>query len=157
MATGCLIIDVAEAVKDALAAGAFSQTFTPARTSYVSWTLQDLKTLRVSVVPAPFVLQAVGRGRTARKVSVDIGIQQKPEKVENTYVDPLIILIEETLNFFVSERNKARQLAIPAPNARTIQCVDADLVSGEDSAISHEILHDARVVTGVIRTTWQVL
>jgi hypothetical protein len=157
VSTGCLIIDVAEAVKDALAAGAFSQTFTPTRTSYVSWTLQDLRTLRVSVVPSPFQAQQLARGNNPRRVSIDIGIQQKPDKVDNANVDPLIILIEEVANFFVPEKSKARAIEIPAPNARRAQCVEASMVSGEESAIDREILHDVRVVTGVIRTVWQVL
>jgi hypothetical protein len=152
-----LIIDVAEAVRTALAAGAFSQTFTPVRLWYVNWPLQDLSTLRVCVVPAAIELQGLARSKTGRKALVDISVHKKPLSLAPADVDPLVILTEEILDFFVPKEGKARALQAPAPNAVRMQCVGAQPIGGAEAAIAPELLKEWRAFTGVIRTTWQVL
>lgn len=157
MATGSLIIDVAEAVKDAIAAGAFSQKFTPVRLWLVSWSLQEIGELRVAVVPASLNLQDVSRGKTSRQVVVDIGIHKRVDNVTTTAVDPYVMLTEELLCFFIPKRGEVRQLDVAAPNSFRASCISAELIDGAQAAISPELLKERRAYAAVIRTTWQVL
>jgi hypothetical protein len=156
-ATGSLIIDVAEAVRTALDAASFSQAFTPERLWYVNWHLSDLSALRVAVVPASLNLQDLNRGRTGRKVAVDIGIHKKPESLNTTDVDPWVILTEEILEFFMPTTGAGKAIETEAPSANRLRCLSAELIDGAKAAISLDLLKEWRAYTGVIRTTWQVL
>ena len=60
------IVDLAEAVKDALNAGTFSQPFTAVRHYLPRFDLAQMSTLHVSVVPRAVAGKAVDRSRSRR-------------------------------------------------------------------------------------------
>lgn len=100
----------AEAVKAALNAapgGTFSQAFTAERKYLPLFDLEELATLRVSVVAAGFAPTALTRSHVQKELTVDVGVHQRlPEGTDpssaaaNAVIDPLLQLVEEIALFF---------------------------------------------------------
>lgn len=93
------IIDIAEAVKDALNVGEFSQSFTTKRHYQPVYDLADFKTLRVTVVPKGLEVEPVSRSETSGEYQIDVSIQKKFTTGDNAELDPLMTLVSEIADF----------------------------------------------------------
>ena len=92
-----VIVDIAEAVTDALNAGTFSRSFTARRHYLPVFELKDMDTLHVSVVPKETTIEPADRTREKRDVAVDIGVQQRlpASEKEADELDALMTLVDE--------------------------------------------------------------
>jgi hypothetical protein len=90
------IIAIAEALKDHMNAGSFSQPFIARRDYAPAFTLEELATLRVTVVPKSLEPTAVARDRSHLVCQVDVGVQKKidPGHLQEQ-VDALMAVVEE--------------------------------------------------------------
>lgn len=120
-----VIVEIAEAVKDALNAATLSQVFTASRVYVPVHELRDLKDLTVSVVPVDIENQLLDRrGDKLYTHHVDIGIQRvigqgrMTDDEINAAVDPLMQLAQEMIDLFFP-----RELPIPTPPVP--RCTDA--------------------------------
>ena len=142
----CLSADIADAIVSELNGETFSQTFTAVRKWIAKWTLSQLATLRVSVVPGPTTYEPMDRRRDDERHQVDIAIQQKIDPSSNTAIDALVTLLEEFVTHFRSRELTAGSV--------TIKCIGRQLVPGSEVAVAREHIEDFRCFTGILRTTW---
>ena len=96
------ITDIADAVVAAMNGHTFSQAFTAARAYRPVFELQDMKDLRVTVVPKAVELTTAGRGLAQSDVQIDIGVQKKlaaPGSTDDAEIDALMGLVQEIAEF----------------------------------------------------------
>lgn len=113
-----ICVSIAEAVKDMLNAGTFSQKFCAER-SYADWELEldgeDAESLHVDVVGVTTKQEAEleGRGSQAFLVPIDIAVRKRFKQSERSdavgrvrveKVDELVQLVEEIFCLFVPQR-----------------------------------------------------
>ncbi len=76
-----ILLDIADAVSDELAAGVaadvFSTSFTPVSAAIVRYELKDLKVVRVTCIPAALELTGASRGASHFEAHVDVGVQKR--------------------------------------------------------------------------------
>jgi len=137
---------IADAVVADLNNGQFSQEFTAVRKWIAKWTLPDLSTLRVTVVPGPATYEPLDRRRDDERHEMDIAVQKKVNASDNAEVDALVALLEEFVEHF-----RVRQLTA---GTKQVKCVRRALIPGSEAAVAKEHLEDLRTFTGVLRTTW---
>jgi hypothetical protein len=105
---------VAEALKDQLNAGTYSQSFTAIR-SYATrdMKIEELTGLRVDVVPVIHKdASAMARKQVGYTIDCDIGIRKKfaasdresDGTIKNSSVDPLVLLLEEIHESLIMQR-----------------------------------------------------
>lgn len=100
-----LVVDIAEAVKDALndaqllSVSPFSQSFTAERKALPLFKLDDMDTLHVTVVPRELEISLETRAKDTHEVKVDVAIQQQVDSIETTDVDPLLALVQEIADY----------------------------------------------------------
>jgi len=99
-----VITDIAEAVKEDLNAGSFSQPFTAERHYQPLFELKDMKTLKVSVVPNGITVNPLGRGQNQYDVKIDVAVMKKFSKDDAAELDPLMLLVEEIADHFRLKR-----------------------------------------------------
>ena len=88
---------VAEAVKDALNQGTFSQTFTAIRAYRPLFDLPEMKDLHVTVVPKDVVEALASRHSVQQDVRIDVAVQKKV--ADDTETDALMTLVQEIAEF----------------------------------------------------------
>jgi len=98
------IVEIANAVADALNSHSFSQPFTARRHYVPTFDLKEMKTLHVTVVPRGVEIANVSRSTVQSGVQIDIGIQQKlPAPADpagdQAFIDTLMSLVEEVADF----------------------------------------------------------
>ena len=100
------IADIAEAVKDELNDGSFSQDFTAERKYLPAFELKDMTTLHVTVVPKGRELETIARGAAQEDVQIDVAVQKKLGDVdgEADEIDALTALVGEIGDFFARRR-----------------------------------------------------
>lgn len=96
---------LAEAIKTALNAGSFSQTFTAVRSWVVSNTMASSQTLQVNVVPAEDTSNRTARDTDEHTMITFVGIEKKvlgdpASAAANTEIDALVQFTEEISDFF---------------------------------------------------------
>jgi len=101
-------MDIADAVADALAeapVGTFSMAFTPDSLAVPRFTLSEIKTLHVTVVPASVSITGSSRGKDAWEIQIDVGVQKR---VTQRLVEPdvlaLAALTEEIVDYLRGHR-----------------------------------------------------
>ena len=99
-----LIVDIADALATALNGKEFSMEFEAARDYRPVLELQDMKTLRVSVVPKGVTMAPADRSRVQHEVEVDVLVQKKLEAGDATELDALMSLVEEIAGFLKFKR-----------------------------------------------------
>lgn len=145
--TRAAIDDLAEAIKDALNAETFSMPFTATRKRKPEFTLEQLDTLRVTVVPASTATEQLTRGKLEDTVKVDVAVQQRLADAEDeTEGDALSYLLEQIKDFFV-------RYTLTSPAA---ECLEINTVEGAEAGYSPAHLRELSVYTGVIRSTWRM-
>jgi hypothetical protein len=113
------IIDLVEAVVGELNAQAFSQSFTAERGYLPTYDLPDMGTLKVTVVPKEDDGRLDTRSSSAHEYAIDIGIQKKPEKIDNDNLDPLMLLVQEIADFFLFGKHPGKTTLI-SPQVRIL-------------------------------------
>jgi len=142
-----LIAQAADAVNDELNAETFSESFTATRKWVAKWELEDLKKLRVTVLPGPATFEALNRGADEKRLDVDVVIQQRVTVEDNTRQDELAAFLEELIEHF-------RGLALDAGTTGMI-CLKRTLIPGQAAAIANpEALTDWRTFDAVLRLNW---
>ena len=139
-----VITDIAEAVKDELNAGSFSQPFTAERHYRPLFELPEMKTLHVTVVPRGVTSEAAGRGAVQRDYEIDVAVQKKFDEGDNPEIDEFMTLAEEVGGHFHRRRLAAQ------PGAA---CVKVENVP----VWSQEHMEQFRQFTSVLTLTFRVL
>lgn len=104
------IVQLAEAVVADLNAATFSQSFTAQRSYLPRWKLEELATIRVTVVPKDDVGERASRAQWQEDYQLDVAIQQRLGANETAQMDALVLLGQELADYFKS-RNPAGDLA----------------------------------------------
>lgn len=109
MAETAKIIEIAEAVKDALNAapsGTFNLTFEAERGYVPVYELPDLQTLKVTVIHKSLLeMPADGsRGKASHHYQVDIGIQKKCADLAVAEFDALTLFVEQIADYLRAKR-----------------------------------------------------
>jgi len=96
------VIDIADAITQALNGHSFSQSFTARRCYVPTFDLKEMKDLHVTVVPRGVEMATVSRSMVQHDARIDIGIQQKlPADTagDMATIDALMGLVEEVADF----------------------------------------------------------
>jgi len=104
------IVQLADAVVADLNAATFSQSFTAQRSYLPRWKLEELATIRVTVVPKDDVGERASRAQWQEDYQLDVAIQQRLGANETAQMDALVLLGQELADYFKS-RNPAGDLA----------------------------------------------
>ena len=104
------IVQLADAVVADLNAATFSQPFTAQRAYLPRWKLEELATIRVTVVPKDDVGERASRAQWQEDYQLDVAIQQRLGANETAQMDALVLLGQELADYFKS-RNPAGDLA----------------------------------------------
>lgn len=115
------IVNIADAIVDALNDATLSQSFTAVRSYNAEAELQDLDILHVTVIPLKDDGQVETRGSSNHDYSINIGIQKKPATISNTDIDPLVYLTQEIADLFLMNRY---DVGIVATSAVTVQFLE---------------------------------
>lgn len=138
------LVQVADAVVAALNAASLSHPLSAQRTFQPYFDLKDLKTLQVSVVPRKLTETKAARTLTAFEYEIDVGIQKRLAKVEDSEIDPLVLLATEIATLFRTQRLAEYPAAL--------------WVKTETIALpANEHLLELRQFTGVLTLTFRVI
>lgn len=138
------IASIADAVAAHINAGTFSQPVSAVRMYQPAFTLEDLKDLRVSVVPRTTGITAASRDSSTFECAIDVGVQQKlPAEDEQAAIDALLDLVEE-----IADHLRLKRLP-DAPEAAWVGIAHEPVVSSES-------LEQHRVFTSVLSVTYRV-
>ncbi len=138
------IAAIADAVAAHINAGTYSRPVAAERMYQPAFTLEDLKDLRVSVVPRTVGISAASRDSSTFECVIDVGVQQKlPATGEQAEIDALLDLVEE-----IADRLRLTRLP-GAPEA-------AWAGIAHDPVVSSESLEQHRVLTSVLSVTYRV-
>ena len=134
---------IGDTVVSELNAASFSQSFTAERNYLPLYDLNELKTLRVTVVPTAATLETKSRKSAQHDVEIDIAVQQKVTDTNNPAIDPLMALVEEIADHF-----RFKRLASP----------DAIWVKTESEPVyAQEHLDQYRVFSSLLTLTFRIL
>jgi len=137
------IATLADAVAAHINAGTFSQPLTAVRMFQPAFTLEDLKDLRVSVVPRTLQMSPVTRDSLAIEYVVDVGVQKKlPPDGADAVIDELLSLVEAVADHLRFQRLEG------FPDAAWVG------ISNEP-VVSSEALEQHRVFTSVLSVTYR--
>jgi len=95
-----VVVDIAEAVKEALNGHSFSQPFTATRQYRPAFELKDMTDLHVTVVPHAVEVTSLSRSMQQYDVQVHVAVQKKFTEDSPAELDPLMDLVEEVMDFF---------------------------------------------------------
>ncbi|GJQ28369.1 MAG: hypothetical protein HBSAPP03_02530 [Phycisphaerae bacterium] len=138
------IAAIAAAVAAHINAGTYSRPVNAVRMYQPAFTLEDLKDLRVSVVPRTTAISAASRDGSMFECVVDVGVQQKlPPESEQAEIDALLDLAEE-----IADRLRLTRLP-DAPEAAWAGIAHEPVVASES-------LEQHRVFTSVLSVTYRV-
>lgn len=135
------IIAIADAVVAHLNAGTFSQPVSAQRVYQPAFTLEELKELRVSVVPRSTGITTASRDSSTFECAVDVGIQKKIG--EENEIDGLLDLVEELADHLRLKRLPG------APDAAWVGIA-------HEPVVSTEALNEHRAFTSVLAVTYRV-
>ena len=138
------ITDIAEAVKDELNGGEFSQAFTAERHYQPVFELKDMKTLHVTVVPKDVELQLATRNTSQHDCRVDVAIQKKLETTDLSEIDELMGLVEEIMTYL------SRRKLSSVPNALWIRTANEPIYAAEH-------LEQFRQFTSIVTLTYRLI
>jgi hypothetical protein len=137
------IAAIADAVAAHINAGTFSQPLTAVRMFQPAFTLEDLKDLRVSVVPRTVQMSPVTRDSLAVEYVVDVGVQKKlPADNADAAIDELLVLVEAIADHLRFQRLEG------FPDSAWVG------ISNEP-VVSSEALEQHRVFTSVLSVTYR--
>lgn len=141
-----IISDIAQAVTDELNAqdAPFEPKLEAVRHYRPVYDAQQLKQLRVTVVPKGIAIDTISRSCNQQDVSVDIAVQKKLIQADLAEIDPLMSLVEQIGGYFRGRRLKLYPAAM--------------LVKTENLPVyALEHLEQMRVFTSVLTLTFRVI
>lgn len=139
-----VITDIADAVVQDLNAGTFSQSFTAERHYLPVYELEDIKDLRVTVVPKGVTIQSTGRNSNQHDAAIDIAVQKKLDAIDSSTIDPLMALVDEIADSFRFKRLDSY------PNAIWVNTQNQPVYAPEH-------LDQLRVFTSILTLTFRVI
>ncbi len=99
------VLQIADSVVAELNAADFSKKgFTATRLYVPNFDLEDMKELRVSVVPRDVEYLPLDRASNKLHTTIDIAVQKKFSKGNTTEIDPLVAFVEEIADYFRLKR-----------------------------------------------------
>ncbi len=99
------VIQIADSVVAEINAGDFSKKNLAAQRLYVpNFDLEDMKELRVTVVPREVEYLPLDRVSNKYHATIDVAIQKKFSKGTPTEIDPLVRFVEELADYFRLKR-----------------------------------------------------
>lgn len=119
------VLQVADSVTAQLNAAEFDFEFIAERMYVPNFDLEDMKELRVTVVPRDVELFPHDRAHNKYHCRVDVAVQKKFSKGTNEEIDPLVDLVEKIADEFRLKRLDSFQAA------RCIKAAHAVLYSSE--------------------------
>jgi len=105
------VLQVADSVTAQLNVAEFDHEFVAQRMYVPNFDLEDMKELRVSVVPRDVELFPHDRAHNRYHCRVDIAVQKKFSKGTNDEIDPLVDLVEKIADEFRLKRLASFQVA----------------------------------------------
>jgi hypothetical protein len=105
------VLQVADSVTAQLNAAEFDFEFVAERMYVPNFDLEDMKELRVSVVPREVELFPHDRAHNKYHCRVDVAVQKKFSKGTNEEIDPLVDLVEKIADEFRLKRLTSFQAA----------------------------------------------
>lgn len=145
-----MLIAIAEAVKDELNA-AYGAQFTAIREYRPVYSLEDLTTLRCTVVPRQEASQgpAASRGSDLFEYAVDVALQKKlADQADLAEKDALMLLAEQVGDLF-------RGKTMDPPDARCIRVGNEVGKRPENIPYLPEDLESRHVFSAVVTLFWQ--
>ena len=137
-------MSIADALAAHINAGTFSQPVSAERLFQPAFTLEDLKDLRVSVVPRTTGISAASRESSTFECVLDVGVQKKlPAEGDVAEIDGLLDLVEE-----IADHVRLKRLP-DAPDAAWVSIPHEPVVSTES-------LEQHRGFTSVLSVTSRV-
>ncbi|MBX3356434.1 MAG: hypothetical protein KF724_12130 [Phycisphaeraceae bacterium] len=144
------ITDIADAVAARLNAGTFSMPFTAVRRYQPVYALDELATLRVSVVPRSLAIVGASRQTSQVDAQIDIGVQKRLSSSpaspasDEAEIDALLGLVEEIADWM-------RFARLPTtPEAVWVGVAQEPVVAGEH-------LEQHRQFTSILTVTYRML
>lgn len=133
----------------------FPVTIAPVFAWWHKYALEDLGTLRVSVVPGPIDTLRIGRHKIGADTSavaervrdIDLITQGRIEPEDVSAVDALVALQEEFADRLIGGN-------LDTGTRGTAVCLALEMASPEKAALDRGHLNDLRVFTAVLRTHW---
>ena len=99
------VIQIADSVVAEINAGDFSKKSLSAQRLYVpDFDLEDMKELRVTVVPREVEYLPLDRVSNKYHATIDVAIQKKFSKGDAKEIDPLVMFVEELADYFRLKR-----------------------------------------------------
>ncbi|MFN3189147.1 MAG: hypothetical protein ACE361_01385 [Aureliella sp.] len=99
------VIQIADSVVAEINAGDFSKKSLSAQRLYVpNFDLEDMKELRVTVVPREVEYLPLDRVSNKYHATIDVAIQKKFSKGDAKEIDPLVMFVEELADCFRLKR-----------------------------------------------------
>ena len=99
------VIQIADSVVAEINAGDFSKKSLSAQRLYVpNFDLEDMKELRVTVVPREVEYLPLDRASNKYHATIDVAIQKKFSKGDVKEIDPLVYFVEELADYFRLKR-----------------------------------------------------
>lgn len=139
-----VITDVADAVVAELNAASFSQTVEAVRGYVPQFDLAEMKDLHVTVVPKGVSILPGSRSQNQHDLAIDVAVQKKLDKADNTEIDALMGLVDE-----IADRFRLRRLD-SYPNAVWLK-------TEQQPIYSQEHLDQMRQFTSVLTFTFRVV
>ena len=136
------ILDIADAVVAELNGGSFGLPFTATRAYIPRFDLEEMATLRVTVVPKGVQITRGSRGKDQHDYRVDVGVQQKFEQEDAAELDSLMGLVEQIADHF-------RSLALETDP-------EAVCVAVENGPVyAQEHMREGRLFTSILTLTFR--
>jgi len=98
------VLQIADSVTAGLNAARLSQVFTAQRLYVPNFDLEDMKELRVTVVPRELELGPLDREQNCVHARIDVAVQKKFNSGTNAEIDPLVGFAEEVADLFRLKR-----------------------------------------------------
>jgi hypothetical protein len=138
------VVQIADAVVAELNAGTFTESFTAERLFSPVFDLQDMQTLRVSVMPRSVTTQPASRSAGFFDYAIDIGVQKKLNSEDSAEVEGHLALVEQISDYL---RNR-KLTAMP----------DAFWTKTENNPVYvPEHLDQLRQFTSVLTVTYRIM
>jgi len=136
---------IAAEIVTVLNAGTWSKTFTAERIYDVRVYRDQLDTLKVGVIAVSQHPDRASRSQTQETIEVDIAVRQHVDSATPTHVDPLMDLLQELLDHFMTVPGRKLPSGAVVSKAATVGGSVAGMFVGD--------LETLDVFTGVVRLT----
>ena len=138
-----VVTQIAEAVVTELNGATFGQPIQAERQYLPLFELEQLKDLRVTVVPKSQAIEATSRSTNQHDIDIDIAVQKKLPQTTPAEIDPLMVLVQELADHFRFKR-------LTSPDAVWIK-------TQNEPVYAPEHLDRFRVFTSILTLTFRVL